>query len=173
VKRFDTPLRGSTERDAPIYALDGVRRELLLQSFARVFRLGDDQHAARVLVESMDDARTEASYRVARIERSSLETRARKEAGNQRVIPVPPAGVHDDASGLVHDDELFVLVEDLERHRRIWLDVARRRRAWLDVDDGTGADFVTRSARFSVDSHTPFGNPTLNGGSRYTAQEAR
>jgi hypothetical protein len=81
--------------------------------------------------------------------------------------------MHDDTSRLVDDDQMFILVEDRERHRRIRFDVTRRRRARLDLDDGTGTHLIASAALLSVDSNSSFGNPPLNGGPRNAAQESR
>src|SRR5262249_15521880 len=69
VQRFDPASDGDTESDASIDALHAVRGKLLFQPFSRAFGLGDDEDAARVLVEPVNDARAKAAQRVPRVER--------------------------------------------------------------------------------------------------------
>ena len=81
--------------------------ELLHEVGLRLDRLGDHQQAARVLVQAVHDAGARHAGERRRVREQRVEQRAVRLAG---------AGMHDQAGGLVDDDERRILVHDLERH---------------------------------------------------------
>ena len=83
--------------------------ELLRQRLVRRIVLRDDHHARRALVQAMHDARTQLAADAAEIG-DVVEQRV-----DQRARVVARRRVHDHAGGLVHDDDVGVLVEDGER----------------------------------------------------------
>ncbi|MNT37936.1 hypothetical protein D3C72_1741030 [compost metagenome] len=72
--------------------------------------LGDDHHAARFLVEAVDDAgaldAADARQRVAAMVDQRIDERAR---------PIAGAGMHDKAGRFAQHDKVVVLIEHVER----------------------------------------------------------
>ena len=122
-----------------------MRSELLRQPFVRDVGLGDDQQARRVLVDAVDDARprdpADPGQRSAAMVEQSVD---------QGPVEIPRGGVHDQPCGLVDDQQMLVLEDDLERNflRRI---VRRRRFGHLDAQALAAVDLDCRVAnRFAL-----------------------
>ena len=103
------------ERD--VLAPDRVRLKLRLQLLARRARAGDDHDAARPLVEPVHDPRPHVPRRVALVpqERLGVEETEREEPVHERPALVATRRVHDDARGLVYDDDGRIDVQHVER----------------------------------------------------------
>ncbi len=82
-------------------------RELLRESAMGGVVLGDDDEAARILVEAMDDARPPDAP-------DSREAVAAMgdEGVDEGAAGMPRGGVDDEARRLVDDDEVVILVGD-------------------------------------------------------------
>ena len=89
--------------DRQVLALDRARLQLADEIGLRFGRLGDDHEAARVLVEAVHDARA----RQRRQRRRVMQQRVQ-----QRAVAVAAARMHDQAGGLVDDEDRGVLVHD-------------------------------------------------------------
>src|ERR1700687_6435154 len=123
--------------DAPpdecqVLLLDLSRAELRPEMRERGDILGDDQHAGRVFVEAMHDAGT------LRIKTRPHSMPMMKQSADQRPAPVPRGRMHDQASGLVDNQNPVVLIDDVERNR-FWLDAGGNRRGdHLDANGLSG-----------------------------------
>ena len=93
-----------------VFAGDAVIGELRGQPVMGAVGLGHDQQTGRVLVDAMHDAgpflATDPRQVAAEMVQERIDQRA---AGRAR------GGMHDHAGGLVHDDQVGILVQDLER----------------------------------------------------------
>ena len=143
------------ERD--VLAVDVARLQRRLQRAQHGVALGDDEQAARVAVQAVHDA---GAHRVA----------AGGPAGerlHERPALVPRGGVHDDAGGLVHDEQVLVLPDDLVRGGRA---VAERHRLMdvgvVDVEDLAAAELVALAGGRPVDEHLARGDQALRAGAR-------
>ena len=84
--------------------------ELIGQVLVGVFRLGGDHDTGSVAIEAMDDAGTlDAANALQR------GTAMEDQRINHRAIGTAGRGMNHHADGLVDDDELIVLIEDIER----------------------------------------------------------
>ena len=81
---------------------------------------GDHQQPARVAVEAMDDARPLDAGDPAVVGSPPGEQRV-----DQRAVAVAGRRVDDEPGRLVDDQQVVVLVDDLDRDRRVGLEVAR------------------------------------------------
>ncbi len=90
--------------------LDLARGELFRQGDVGLVVFGDDEAAAGFLVEAVDNAgaghAADAAKRALAVVQKGVD---------QRVLLVSGSGVHDDAGGLVQDEQRFVLVQNLKR----------------------------------------------------------
>src|SRR5947208_4476827 len=113
-RRVDCPAarrrRALDERQ--VLALDQPSPERLLQPAMNILRARDDEQARGVAVEPVDDPRS--------LGLSPRHT-ARQQLG-ERVLAVSARRMHDQAGGLVDDEQVLVLVCDRERavHRWRW-----------------------------------------------------
>ena len=83
--------------------------------FVRDVGLGDDQQPRRVLVDAVDDARPRDAADPGQPPRAMVEQRV-----DQGAVEIARGGMDDHAGGLVDDDQMIVLEDDVER------DVLRR-----------------------------------------------
>src|SRR5215831_8643141 len=90
-------------RERQVFAMDGTCRELTHEIGVRGQRLRDDEEPARVLVEAMDDARARHGGKPRRV----MEERVLQGAAT-----IARARMHDQARGLVDDEQRIVLVHD-------------------------------------------------------------
>ncbi len=132
--------------DGPILLEHLARLELGAEVAVRVFFLGDEDGAAGVAVEAVDDARPVVAAVVAQLAEVELQ------GVDQRAAPVPLRRVDDHVVRLVDDRQELVLVEDVERDVFRHREVVRRRRQ-PDFDVIAVADLVTRLGRLPVDQH--------------------
>ena len=95
--------------DRQVLLLDRAGLELGGERVVGLVVLGDDDHAARVAVEPMDDARPRRP--------AALAHRAEMmgQRPGERAVPMPLGRVDDHPGRLVHDDDRIVLVQDVER----------------------------------------------------------
>src|SRR5690606_2542288 len=118
--------------------------ELQRQLAVGLLLLGDQDGAAGVAVEAVDDAGAVVAVVVAEV------VEAEAQGVDERAAPVPLGGVDDHVGGLVDDGEVLVLVEDLE------VDVlgdrlGARRLGRGDADDVAVADAVAGLGGLAVD----------------------
>ena len=81
----------------------------LLEAPVRLRRARDDEEARRVAIEAVHDARPVRLL-------PALDV-VGEQPVHERSLRVPGRGMHDDARGLVDDEEMLVLVRDREVHR--------------------------------------------------------
>ena len=113
MERRDRGRRNVAQRDRDVGPFDRVRLKLRLESFSRERRSGDHHHAARPLVEPMDDARP--IVRPAEFDPVFVsEQSARQKTVDQGAARVTASGVTTKSSRLVQDDDVVVLVQDVE-----------------------------------------------------------
>ena len=119
------PYRPCRQRDVRL--VDAALLHLAREAPVGRVRLRDDDEAGRVLVQPVHDAGAlhAADARQVRHER--------QQRVHERAVRVPRRGVHREPRGLVHHDELIVLVDDADGDvlRR---EVERRRRRHDDHD---------------------------------------
>src|SRR4051812_26046721 len=72
--------------------------------------LGDDQHATRIAIEAMHNARASWSTRAAELLKMKRESRG------QRPAPVTFRGMHDHRGRLVDGREMFIFEKNLQRN---------------------------------------------------------
>ena len=140
---LDAPTAGARPAadEGEVLPLEGAAPHEPLEAVICLLCPGDDQEARGVAVEAVDDARTfqlasrETAVQRALYERSGGVTRAR---------------VDDEPGGLVHDEEVLVLVGDAELERPV-LDVRGRIRSCLDVDRLARGEAVAFRAGDAVD----------------------
>ncbi len=89
--------------------LNGTRAKGFGKFGVREIVFGDEDCAARIFVEAMNDSRAQ---RVAAL-RERLATAEKRV--DERAARVPCSGVNGHASGFVDDDELVVLIKNIER----------------------------------------------------------
>jgi hypothetical protein len=65
------------------------------------------------------DARTKVTLLISRVDGGPLESGTRQETVDQRATSVSPARMYDESSGLVHDDQMFVLEHHVDDDVRI------------------------------------------------------
>ena len=102
--------------------------------------LGDEHHAARVLVEAMDDAGAELAADAAQV------VHVKEQRVDERLVGVAGGGMDDQAGGLVDHDDVVVLVEDREREV-LRLDGRRSGGGDVDLDRLAGFDALRRLSR--------------------------
>ena len=98
----------SPKTTATYSRLTRARRQLPDEVDLRGLRLRDDDEPARVLVEAVHDARARQRGQRGRVMQQRVL---------QRAVAVAGARMHDEAGGLVEDEERVVLVDDRERDR--------------------------------------------------------
>jgi hypothetical protein len=101
---------GATFDEGDVFALDVPRGERPLEQAVDLLRAGYDQQAGGVAVQAMHDARSIG------IAAHPPATGGVDEQLGERALAVPARGVHDEAGGLVDDEQVLVLVGDLEWH---------------------------------------------------------
>ncbi len=97
------PRRAEDERE--IAALHASLADRLRESRVGLLRAGDHEEAGRVTVEAMDDARPFAV--------AARSPEGEQTVGERRAL-VHSRRVHDDPGGLVDDEKVLVLVDDLQ-----------------------------------------------------------
>ncbi len=128
-----------------VLARDLARGELRLQRAVHVVVLGDDQQPARVAVQAMDDPRPPGLLAAAGAPGQRLRERA---------LAMPARRVHDDARGLVDDDQMLVLQSDGElRHRSVRAQLLDVLGSVVDRDMLAAGDAVVLAHGRTVDEH--------------------
>ncbi len=128
--------------------------------------LGDDEHPAGALVEAMDEARSLPP--VVTIGGRLGDARSPEvmhQPVQQRAGPVARRRVHHEPRRLVHDQELIVFVEHLDRDR-LREDGGQCAHGHVTDDDVAGTDPSSRLARLAVDGDHAARDPALRQGSR-------
>ncbi len=173
VKRANLRYFGDTASNGLVGALDTMSRKFALEAFPGLIRLGDDQKATRVLVDAMHNPRSKMPESIALIGELRPKSPAREQAVDERARCVPPGGVNDEPRGLIDDEQLFILVDDVNRNGPVRLGTAERRVPGLYLDDVTCRDSIARPARATVDAHAALPNPGLNLGPRHVRNLGR
>src|SRR5262249_48653345 len=96
--------------DGPILLSYFAPFELPAQQVVNLIVLGDNEQTARAAVETMDDSRSQLTCDVT--ERVEMELQARR----QRAPVVRFAGMRDQSSRFVDDNQKIVFVHDFERN---------------------------------------------------------
>ena len=130
--------------------------------------LGDDEQARRILVEPVHDARpthaADARQGVAAMADQRIDERARLVACGR---------MHDEAGGLVDDDEVLVLEDDVERNI-LALGLGRGGLGNGDFDGLAGPHLGRRvGGRLAVDRHGAALDQRLDAGARHAVARAR
>ena len=113
----DLPLGGrDAVYDGFIDALDGVDGKLAGKAVMRPIMLGDDQEAAHILVQPVDDARSLHSANTGKAVAAMSE-----QSMHQRALLMAGCRVDDEACGFLEHQQMLVLVDDVE-HRRLGLE---------------------------------------------------
>lgn len=120
-----------------VTALDVVGLEQRLQTLAGRRRFRHDEEAARILVQTVNNPRSQVSFSVARIGIVGIEAPEGQQSIDEGAGPMSPSGMNDASRRLVDDEEVGVLEDDVEPHRRIGEGVTERRRRRFDGDDRT------------------------------------
>ena len=132
---------GHADDDRQVFLFHLARFELGGQGIVRLVVLGDDDHAARVAVEAMDDTRARGAAAAA--ERAEVVS----ERAGQRSFPVAFGRMDDHAGGLVRRRSMCVVfVKNFERN------VLRRGAFARDIDllDGDDVGRPQAMRRFAV-----------------------
>ena len=116
---------------------------------------GDDEQAAGVLVDAVDDAGADGPADAGKRGAAVVEQRI-----DQRAVRVAGGRMHDHPLGFVDDEQVFVLIDDVER------DILRLRFDRLRVgqrqrDGVAGGDLVFFVGRRAVAQHLPLFNQRL------------
>ena len=131
----------------PIPSVDRSLEELATQVCEGTFRFAQHHQPCRVFVEAMHQPRSR--FRAARKAWQPLDVM--KHAIHQRARKIAVAGVHNQIHGLVQDQKVVVLVNDVQLHR-FWQQLKFKHRLrqlhrhhirWLDL--------VVAFDRFSID----------------------
>ncbi len=96
-----------------IFFDDGAVLELALEGLKRLLRLGDDHETGYVLIETVHDAR--ASFIVSHF--AHLMVQLQKRVYDRWSLLVFERFVHQESGGLVDDQEIVVLVDDIQDGR--------------------------------------------------------
>jgi hypothetical protein len=129
----------------------------------RLVVLGYDETAARFFVESMHDARPFLAANPGEVW-AMMQQRV-----DERVFPVPGAGMNDQTGGFIDYDEIVILEKNVERDcLREIVDLLDR---WLgQLDRVTGTDEITRPRGFAIESNKSASNELLQARPRMLGQ---
>ena len=86
-----------------------MRLDLLREQIVGEIVLGDDQKSARILVDPVDDPRTDDA-----IDRREPPGAVKEQRVHERAVPVARRGMHDHPLGLVDDQQVVILVDDVD-----------------------------------------------------------
>jgi hypothetical protein len=151
--------------DRDVFANDVVATEELFQSCLRPFVFRDDEKPARALVEAMNDPWTELV--LARLGVRVLEHIERQETVYEGAARVPFGGVYDHSSGLVHDEQVLVLIDDAHLDARVGTSPKRWRRRKRNLQPGSRTNAERRVPHDApIDAGETFVDGTLNRSSR-------
>ena len=157
--------RQVAEDDRDVLPLDAARRQLPDEVDLRGLRLRDDDEPARVLVEAVHDARARQRGQRGRVMQQRVL---------QRAVAVAGARMHDEAGGLVEDEERVVLVDDRERDRLCGHAGVRRGRHFDDGHRFAAVQLVARGHHDRRADHDLAGlDPALEAIARMLRQQLR
>jgi hypothetical protein len=136
------PARGRDGRpfdQDQVDAIDRVAEELRLERLVGRVVLGEHQQARGVAVESVDQADLRP-----RLPRGHVLAHH----GQQRRSPLPRHRAGQQPGGLVHDQDVVVLIDNRRRGERVWgTRTSAHRFGWTDVARLTFLDDVARAQR--------------------------
>lgn len=156
-----TTRRHDTAADRLVFALDVACLELPDQSRMRRQRAADHEQSAGILVQPVHDTRA----------RQPLERRiAMEQCVLQRAARVAGTRMHDQTGGLVDDEKMPVLVDDLERNG-LGCCFSTGFHERVDNDTLPARQFVARAQGSTVDEHPPPFNPVFETGAGVLRQE--
>jgi len=96
----------------------------------------------------------------------------RQQAVHQSSFEVAGAWVHHNAWRLVHNQEVIIFKEDLERHRLGHQVIVGLRRPQMNRNPVTHTDFITGFDGVAVDKHLTGANRALQGAAGHIAHPA-
>jgi hypothetical protein len=166
VHRRDRPCLRRADGQREVAPLDVVRSEESLQSLARRLVLRDDHHAGRVLVQAMHDPRPQMRA-VCPIVRVRVEATSREQPVHERPVRVPTRWVNDEPRRLVEHEEVRVLEQHRERHRRIRQRRRQERVLRRHVDALPLRHLLRRARERAVDQDAPVLDPPLDHPARH------
>src|SRR5438552_11247460 len=132
--------------DGRVFLEDLAMLKLVAQVAVGELVLGNEDDAARVAVEPVDDAWPVVAVQTAELAEVELQS------VDERAAPVSLGRVDDHVGRLVDDGEVFILVENLERNILGHGQFVGRFR-WPHADLVAVANLVTRLGRVAVDQH--------------------
>ena len=128
--------------------------------------LGDDERAARVFVEAVNNSRPFLAADSGEIFAVS------QQRIHQRMLLMTGAGMNDQARGLVEHEKILVLEQDLERHRLGFrFDSCDFR--FTNLDDVARAHRIPRSSSFPIHDHERLADQRLQSRARKRRQRLR
>ena len=146
-----------TGRECQVFAVNRACGELTHEIGVRGKRLSNDEKAARVLVQAMDDTRARDGGKPRRVVEKGVL---------QRPGAVACARMYDEPGRLVDDEKRIVLVHDRKRDRfggrRCRIGVGRR----LNDNLLAAADAMRRGHDPSIERHAPRVDPAAQSAAR-------
>ncbi len=140
-----------------------LRGELLVRKIV----LGNDEQPGRVLVDAVDNAGAQraahAGERVAAVVQQGVD---------ERPLPVPRGGVHDQTLGLVDDDHVRVLIRNVQRNI-LRLRLRRLRLGERQHQHVAGGDAGVFLCRRAVEQYLPVLAQPLRGAAGDAGRKAR
>src|SRR5579884_3087859 len=126
-RRFDRPATRARAADdeREVLPFERTPADERLQAPVRLRRPRDDEQTRGVAIEPVHDSRPLGLLAARRV--------VRDEAVDERAARVPGRRVHDEAGGLVDDEEVLVLVGNRELHL-LRLDAGRRSLRRLELE---------------------------------------
>ena len=119
--------------------------------------LRDDENAACVLVEAVNNPRTFLTANAGKIFAMG------EERVHQGVLLMAGTGMNHEAGRLVQDEEIVIFEKNIQIHR-LRLRVDLRNCGFADFDNCTRAHGIARPRRFSIHGHELFSNEGLKSG---------
>lgn len=164
----DTLIERDHALDQRQVAFDDLVPLLLLQQRQPgTCMLRHDHQARCVFIQPVDDSR--AQWRSRRFRIAGLQVRQiSQERIDQRIVMMPWRGMHHQAGGFVHHQEIGIFIDDIERQGE-WASVLQGSR----TGDGRNLDCVpstqqiSRLALLAIDQHRSTGDQLLDGITRH------
>jgi len=158
---FDDSFRllDASLHEGEVELLDAALLQLSREVGVSAVVLGDEEEAGGVLVESMDDSRPEYAADAGKIGAVG------QESVDEGMSSMAGRGMHGQARGLIDDEEVLVLVDDVKGHG-FRLDVERPRRRDAHVDDVVASQEVRWADGASVNRDKRFVDEASGVGAR-------
>ena len=165
-RRGDRPavLLRTADHDRVVLAQCRMHGDLLRERAVRRVVLCDHQQSARVLVDAVDNARTDLAVDAGQAVPAVIHQRV-----DQRPAPVPRRGMHHHAARLVDHDDIRILVHHIERDV-LGLNLDLSRLGQLDRNRVGFTDLVVLFERFSVLADRARFNQPLQRGARHVGK---